>query len=57
MLEMGISQRQIADKLNITPQALTKILNKKNFGFDDAKRLLDALDHELFYEFKKAPAD
>lgn len=54
---MGISQRQIADKLNITPQALTKILNKKNFGFDDAKRLLDALDHELFYEFKKAPAD
>lgn len=29
MLESKISQREIADKMNIKPQGLTKILNKK----------------------------
>ena len=29
MLDSDISQRCIAEKLNITPQGLTKLLNKK----------------------------
>ena len=31
MLEKQISQREIAEQLNIKPQGLTKLLNKKNF--------------------------
>ena len=38
MLEKQISQREIAEQLNIKPQGLTKLLNKKNFGFEDAQK-------------------
>ena len=38
MLETKITQREIAEKLGIKPQGLTKMLNKKNFGFEDAKK-------------------
>lgn len=38
MLETKMSQREIADKMNIKPQGLTKLLNKKNFGFEDAEK-------------------
>ena len=41
MLETKITQREIAEKLGIKPQGLTKMLNKKNFGFEDAKKILD----------------
>lgn len=47
MLENNISQREIAEKLNITPQGLTKLLNKKNFGFEDANKILNAMGHVL----------
>ena len=38
MLEKQISQREIAEKLGIKPQGLTKLLAKKNFGFEDAEK-------------------
>ena len=40
MLEKQISQREIAEQLNIKPQGLTKLLNKKNFGFEDNKKIV-----------------
>ena len=43
MLENKVSQKQIAEVLNITPQGFTKLLNKKNFGFEDAKKILNAM--------------
>ncbi len=52
MLEKGITQREIAEKLNITPQGLTKMLNKKNFGFEDAKKILDVMGYVLVLDFK-----
>lgn len=51
MLENGISQRELANKLNITPQGLTKLLNKKNFGFEDAQKILHSLGHFLIIDF------
>ena len=33
MLEKQISQREIAEKLGIKPQGLTKLLTKKKFRF------------------------
>ena len=46
MLETKITQREIAEKLGIKPQGLTKMLNKKNFGFEDAKKILDMVVRE-----------
>ncbi len=52
MLENKISQREIADKMNIKPQGLTKILNKKNFGFEDAEKILSAMGYNLIVDFQ-----
>ena len=52
MLENKITQRQIADKLDMKPQGLTKLMNKKNFGFDDAAKILDAIGYDLLIDFK-----
>ncbi len=38
MLETKTTQKEIADKLGLKPQGLTKMLNIKNFGFEDAKK-------------------
>ena len=53
MLEEKISQRQIADKLEITPQGFTKLINKKNFSFNDAQKILNAMGYRLTYDFEK----
>lgn len=51
LLDKQISQREAADRLNITPQALTKIFNKQNFSFDDMQKLLSAVDYQMLVEF------
>ena len=53
MLEKNLTQRQIAQTLGITPQGLTKLLNKKNFGFEDARKILNAMGCELIADFKE----
>lgn len=53
MLESGITQREISDKLNIKPQGLTKLLSKKNFGFEDAEKVLSAMGYRLAIDFIK----
>ncbi len=54
MLETKTTQREIADKLGIKPQGLTKMLNKKNFGFDDARKILATMDYDLIIDFESA---
>lgn len=51
LLDKQISQREVAQKLNITPQALTKIINKQNFSFDDMEKLLSAVDYGMVVQF------
>lgn len=53
MLEAKTTQREIANTLNIKPQALTKIMNKKNFSFEDAKKILSAMGYDLVVDFRK----
>ena len=47
----GKTQREIADNLNIKPQGVNKILNKKNFSFEDMQNILSAIGYELYIEF------
>ena len=49
-----ISQREIAERLNIKPQGLTKLLNKKNFGFEDAQKILSAIGYDLIIDFQQS---
>ena len=53
MLESKITQREIAAKLEMKPQGLTKLLSKKNFGFEDADKLLSAMGYQLVIDFQK----
>jgi hypothetical protein len=53
MLETKITQREIATKLNIKPQGLTKLLNKKNFSFEDAQKILAVMGYDLIVDFKE----
>jgi Helix-turn-helix. len=51
MLDCNISQRDLAKQLNITPQGLTKLFNKKNFSFEDAQKILQCFNYSLIVEF------
>lgn len=51
LIEKKVSQRQLAEALGITPQGFTKLLNKKNFGFEDAKKILNAMGLDLAIDF------
>lgn len=47
MLDRNVSQRELAKRMNISPQNLNKLLRKKNFSFEDYKRILDAIDCDM----------
>lgn len=48
-----ISQKELAGKLGITPQALNDLMQKKNFSFNDANRILSAVGYLLIVDIKK----
>lgn len=55
ILESKITQREIAAILDIKPQGLTKMLSKKNFGFEDVQKILSAMGYHLAIDFTKDP--
>ena len=53
ILESKITQREIAAILDTKPQGLTKMLSKKNFGFEDVQKILSAMGYHLSIDFIK----
>ena len=53
LLDEHVTQRDLANRLEMKPQGLTKLLNKKNFSFEDAQRILSALGYNLIVGFEK----
>lgn len=53
MVETKTTQREIAEGLGIKPQGLTKIMNKKNFSFEDAEKILAVMGYSLIIDFSK----
>ena len=47
LIDCGMTQRQIAERLNISPQQLSNLFSKKHFSLDDAKKIADALGATL----------
>ena len=53
LLDKHISQKELASKLNLSPQGFIKLINKKNFSFDDMQRILKVIDYDLDINFTK----
>lgn len=53
LLDEKSTQRALAENLGMKPQGLTKLLTKKNFSFEDAQKILNALGYDLVVSFEK----
>lgn len=53
MVDDDVKAIDLAASLDLAPQGLQKIWNKKNFSFHDVKKILDALGYDFFYELRK----
>jgi transcriptional regulator with XRE-family HTH domain len=51
LLDSKCSQRDIAKKMGISPQAFQNLLNKKQLSFSDMKRVLDCVNCDLVVNF------
>lgn len=51
LLDSKCSQRDISQKMGISPQALQNLLNKKQLSFADMKRILDCVNCDLLVDF------
>ena len=45
LLSTKTTQRELAAIMQLTPQGLTKLFNTKNFGFEDARKIFNALGY------------
>lgn len=51
LIDNGIKQQFIADKLEISKQSLNLLMNKKHITFDDMQKLLACIGYELEFDF------
>lgn len=53
MIDTGTKQVDIANRLEVPKQAVTKIFNKKNLTCDDMQKMLALMGYQLEINFKK----
>ena len=53
IIDNGTTNKEIADKLEITPQTYQHLINKKQFSFADMKKICDAMDCDLVIDIVK----
>lgn len=53
LIDNGIKQQYIADKLGISKQSLNLKLNKKHLSFNDIKELCAAIGYDVNFDFVK----
>lgn len=51
VIDCGTTNKAIAEKLEMTPQTYQHLINKKQFGFSDMKRIADVAGFKLMIEF------
>lgn len=53
-IKQGYTQKDIAEKMQVSSANLSNILvNKKSLSFEDVKRICDAMDLNLYINFRK----
>ena len=51
IIDSGMSQKEVAEKMGCKPQQYTNIVGKENFAFRDVKRIAEAAGYKLMVEF------
>ena len=51
VIDSGMTQKEVAEKMEVKPQQYTNIVNKENLAFRDAKRIAMACGCELNIDF------
>ena len=51
VIDSGMTQKEVAEKMEVTPQQYTNIVNKENLAFRDVKRIAIACGYELHIDF------
>ena len=51
VIDSGLTQKEVAEKMEIKPQQYTNIVNKENLAFRDVKRIAIACGYELQIDF------
>ena len=54
VIDSGLTQKEVAEKMEVKPQQYTNIVNKENLAFRDVKRIAIACGYELSVEFVPA---
>ena len=57
VIDSGLTQKEVAEKMEVKPQQYTNIVNKENLAFRDVKRIADACGYELRVEFVPVKED
>ena len=51
VIDSGMTQKEVAEKMEVKPQQYTNIVNKENLAFRDVKRIAMACGYELHIDF------
>ena len=51
VIDSGMTQKEVAEKMEVKPQQFTNIVNKENLAFRDVKRIAIACGYELHIDF------
>ena len=55
VIDSGLTQKEVAEKMEVKPQQYINIVNKENLAFRDVKRIAMACGYDLHIDF--IPAD
>ena len=51
VIDSGMTQKEVAEKMEVKPQQYTNIVKKENLAFRDVKRIADACGYKLQIDF------
>ena len=51
VIDSGLTQKEVAEKMEVKPQQYTNIVNKENLAFRDVKRIAIACGYKLQIDF------
>ena len=57
VIDSGLTQKEVAERMECKPQQYTNIVNKENLAFRDVKRIANAIGLELRIEFVPTKED
>ena len=54
IIDSGLTQKEVAEKMQCKPQQYTNIVNKENLAFRDVKRIVNAIGLDIKIDFVRS---